>query len=46
MSQKKMIGSTLKWTARVAGILLGILILLIAIGIILTPDYTKKGNPA
>ena len=46
MSQKKMIGSTLKWTARVAGILSGILILLIAIGIIFTPDYTKKENPA
>ena len=46
MSQKKMIGSILKWTKRVIGILLGVVILLIAIGIILTPDYTKKENPA
>jgi len=46
MSQKKIIGSILKWTARVFGILLSVLILLVAIGILFTPDYTKKENPA
>ena len=46
MSLKKTIGSILKWTARVFGILLSVLILLVAIGILFTPDYTKKENPA
>ncbi|MFC2164045.1 CocE/NonD family hydrolase [Acidobacteriota bacterium] len=46
MHRKLMIGVILKWTARVGGILFGILILLIAIGIIFTPDYAKKENPA
>ena len=46
MSLRKILGYILKWTARVVGILLGILILLIAIGIIFTPDYAKKENPA
>ncbi len=41
-----MIVSVFKWTVRVFGILLGILILLVVIGIIFTPDYTKKENPA
>ncbi|MBN1272840.1 MAG: CocE/NonD family hydrolase [Candidatus Aminicenantes bacterium] len=46
MSPKKMIVSILKWAGRVFGILLGILMLLVVIGIIFTPDYTKKENPA
>ena len=46
MSLKKMIGSILKWTARVFGILLSILILLVTVGILFTPDFTKKENPA
>jgi len=46
MSRKNVIGSILKWTGRVVGFLLGILILLVIIGITCTPDYTKKENPA
>ena len=46
MSQKRRIASIFKWIARGFGILLAAVILLVAIGIIFTPDYTKKKNPA
>jgi len=36
----------LKWTGRVLGALLVLLVLLIAIGILFAPDYTRKKTPA
>ncbi|UCF06295.1 MAG: CocE/NonD family hydrolase [bacterium] len=46
MNRKRMGGSVLKWTGRVLGALLVILILLVAIGIVFAPDYTKNTTPA
>ncbi|MBN1163265.1 MAG: CocE/NonD family hydrolase [Candidatus Krumholzibacteriota bacterium] len=39
-------GSFLKWTGRVLGTLLIILILLVVVGILFAPNYTKIMNPA
>jgi predicted acyl esterase len=36
----------LKWTGRVLGALLALLVLLVAIGILFAPDYTRKKTPA
>jgi putative CocE/NonD family hydrolase len=41
-----MIRSMLKWTGRIIGFLSVIVIVLVAIGIVFTPDYTEKRNPA
>lgn len=46
MLLKTIIRSILKWTGRVAGILVAILILIVIIGITFSPDYTRKQNPA
>jgi predicted acyl esterase len=46
LSRKRIRNSFLKWTGRVLGVLLIVLILLIAIGILFAPDSTKKKTPA
>lgn len=46
MKKKTRKRAVLKWIGRVFGALLALLALLVAIGILFTPDYTTKKNPA
>jgi putative CocE/NonD family hydrolase len=46
MNKKITKRAVLKWTGRVLGALLALLILLVAVGILFAPDYTRKKTPA
>ncbi|MBP1655220.1 MAG: putative hydrolase, CocE/NonD family, partial [Bacteroidetes bacterium] len=46
MNTKTKKRALLKWTGRVLGALLVVLVLLVAIGILSAPDYTRKKTPA
>jgi putative CocE/NonD family hydrolase len=46
MKKKSTKRAFLKWTGRALGTLLALLVLLVVIGMLFTPDYTKKKTPA
>jgi putative CocE/NonD family hydrolase len=46
MKKKNLKRAVLKWTVTVLGGLLVLLVLIVAVGILFSPDYTKKKTPA
>ena len=46
MNTKTKKRALLKWTGRVLGALLALVILIVATGILFAPDYTRKKTPA
>lgn len=46
MNRRRKKGSFLKWTGRVLGALLAVLVVLVVIGILFAPDYAKRKTPA